>query len=62
MFTSTTASGFKIFVGKYKSFYADDLEDHETVSTDARVPSDGILYWNIAAILIIGFSIKVRCP
>ena len=56
---------FKIFVGKYNSFCADDLiepEDHEIVSITARVRSVGILYWNLAAVPIIGFYIKVRYP
>ena len=33
--------------------------DHEIVSITVRVRSDGILYWNVAAIGIIGFFIKV---
>ena len=36
--------------------------DHKIVSITVRVRSDGILYRNLAAIGIIGFSIKVRCP
>ena len=32
------------------------------MSLTARFRSDGILNWNLAAIRIIGFSIKVRCP
>ena len=52
-------SGFKIFLGEYNSFYT----DHGIVSITARqVRSDGILYWNLAAIRIIEFSIKVKCP
>ena len=56
---------FKIFVGKYNSFCADHLiepEDHEIVSITTRVRSVRILYWNLTAIPIIGFSIKVRFP
>ena len=36
--------------------------DHEIVSITARVRSDGILNQNLAAIRIIAFSTKVRCP
>ena len=36
--------------------------DHEIVSITVRIRSDGILYRNLAAFGIIGFSIKVRCP
>ena len=37
-------------------------QDHEIVSITVRVRSDGILYRNLAALGIIGFSITVRCP
>ena len=42
-------------------FLCGRLRDHEIVSITARVRNNGSLYWNLAAICIIGLSIKVRC-
>ena len=36
--------------------------DREIVSITEKVRKNGSLYWNLAAIRIIGLSIKVRCP
>ena len=62
MFTSIATFRIQDLRRKVQLFLCRRPRDHEIVSMTARVRSDGMLNWNLAAIRIIGFSIKVRCP
>ena len=63
MFTLAAALRRLLDLGrKVPIFLCGRHRDHETVSITARVRSDGILYWKLAAVFIIGFSAKVRFP
>ena len=62
VFTSIAAFRHQDLRRKVQLFLCGRPRDHEILSITARVRSDEILNWNLAAIRIISFSIKVRCP
>ena len=62
MFTSIATFRLQDLRRKVQLFLCGRPRDHEILSITARVRSDEILNWNLAAIRIIAFSIKVRCP
>ena len=62
MFTSIATFRLQDLRSKVQLFLCGRPRDHEILSITARVRSDEILNWNLAAIRIISFSIKVRCP
>ena len=62
MFTSTAAIRLQDLCREVQPFLCGQPRDHEIVSITARVRNNWSLYWNLAAIRIIGLSIKVRCP
>ena len=52
-------SGFKIFVGKYKSFYVDDLENMRYSVHN----SDSPLYWELCEFELTCYPYyRVNCP
>ena len=59
--TSTASFRLQDLCRKVQLFLCGRHRDHEIVSITARIRNDGILYWNLAAIRIIGFFIKIRC-
>ena len=59
VFTSTASFRLQDLCRKVQLSLCGRPRDHEIVSATARVQSDGILYWNLAAIRLTGFSIKV---
>ena len=63
MFTSTAAFRLKDLSREVhrQLFLCGRPRDREIVSITEKVRNNGSLYWNLAAIRIIGLSIKVRC-
>ena len=62
VFTSTATFWLQDICGKVQIFLCGRPRENEIVSVTARVRSDGILNWNLAAIRIFGLSFKVSCP
>ena len=59
--TSTASFRLQGLCRKVHIFLCGRHRDHEIVSITARARNDRILYWNLPAIRIVGFFIKVRC-
>ena len=62
VFTSTATFWLQDICRKVQLFLCGRPRENEIVSVTARVRSDGILNWNLAAIRIFGLSFKVSCP
>ena len=62
VFTSTAAFRLQDLYRKVQLFLCGRPRENEIVSVTARVRSDVILNWNLAAIRIFGLSFKSSCP
>ena len=62
VFTSTAAFQLQDLYRKVQLFLCGRPRENEIVSVTARVRSDVILNWNLAAIRIFGLCFKVSCP